>query len=267
MTPTPKLTKKQRKGLAFRQKNLGQSKDLPEEDSPQLFDEETVHNPTSGSIGKRKREKDELVHDTDSKKAKITAPPSQSSTGNRSSRYILFVGNLRYTTTKECIEDHFSKCDPPPSVRLVAPKGSQKSKGCAFVEFTHPNALQQGLKLHHSTLEGRKLNVELTVGGGGKGVDRLNRLRERNKSLNDQRNKQRSRSTGVIGDTSKGQTAPSRLSLTSGMDTAPENKKTWSADDIKLKRKRGDRRHAPKHISQRASLPCTLTGANAVVVG
>jgi nucleolar protein 6 len=177
--------------------------------------------------------------------------------------------------------------DPPPSVRLVVPKGSQKSKGCAFVEFTHPNALQQGLKLHHSTLEGRKLNVELTVGGGGKGVDRLNRLRERNKTLNDQRvcptaimgidriedvvlqNKQRSRSTGVIGDSSKGvaQTAPSRLSLTSGMDTAPENKKTWSADDTKPKRKRGNQRHASKHLSQRAPRPCTLTGANAVMVG
>jgi hypothetical protein len=98
MTPTLKLTKKQRKGLAFRQKNLGQSKDLPEEDSSQLVDEATEHNPPSGTIGKRKRDNDELVRNTDSKKVKITAAPSQSSTGNRSSRYILFVGDSKSLT-------------------------------------------------------------------------------------------------------------------------------------------------------------------------
>ncbi|KAJ7786558.1 hypothetical protein B0H16DRAFT_1446271 [Mycena metata] len=47
-------------------------------------------------------------------------------------------------------------------------KPANKSKGCAFVEFSHRNALQQGLKLHQSELEGRRINVELTVGGGGK---------------------------------------------------------------------------------------------------
>ena len=53
---------------------------------------------------------------------------------------------------------------PKPS---TAPKPTVKSKGFAFVEFTHRNALQQGLKLHQSELEGRKINVELTAGGGG----------------------------------------------------------------------------------------------------
>lgn len=77
--------------------------------------------------------------------------------------------------------------DPPPTVRLIYPKGSTKSKGCAFIEFSHRNALQQGLKLHHTLLEGRKINVELTAGGGGKSEERLRRVRERNKALNTQR--------------------------------------------------------------------------------
>lgn len=55
------------------------------------------------------------------------------------------------------------------------------------MEFSHRNALQQGLKLHQSELEGRKINVELTVGGGGKSDTRLNKLKERNKGLFDQR--------------------------------------------------------------------------------
>ena len=82
--------------------------------------------------------------------------------------------------------------DPPPTIRLLthtSTSGSQrsKSKGCAFLEFTHRNALQQALKLHQSTLEGRLINVELTAGGGGKGGTRLAKVRERNKALLAQR--------------------------------------------------------------------------------
>lgn len=55
------------------------------------------------------------------------------------------------------------------------------------MEFTHRNALQQGLKLHQSELEGRRINVELTVGGGGKSDSRLDKLKERNKGLFEQR--------------------------------------------------------------------------------
>ena len=78
--------------------------------------------------------------------------------------------------------------DPPPTIRLLtrtSASGSQqsKSKGCAFLEFTHRNALQQALKLHQSTLEGRMINVELTAGGGGKSGTRLAKVRERNKAL------------------------------------------------------------------------------------
>jgi RNA recognition motif-containing protein len=68
-----------------------------------------------------------------------------------------------------------------------APAQRPKSKGCAFLEFTHRNALQQGLKLHQSMLDGRMINVELTAGGGGKSESRLTKVRERNKALLGQR--------------------------------------------------------------------------------
>lgn len=84
---------------------------------------------------------------------------------------------------------------PPPTVRLLTPKQSTKSstkivtksKGCAFLEFKHRGALQQALKLHHSELDGRQINVELTAGGGGKSSTRVEKLKERNKELESQR--------------------------------------------------------------------------------
>jgi nucleolar protein 6 len=105
-----------------------------------------------------------------------------------------FAGNLKYTTSLDSIKSHFSTCDPPPTIRLLTPKPNakskvqtSKSKGCAFLEFSKHAALQQALRLHQSELEGRKINVELTAGGGGKSEKRLSKVKERNKELHGQR--------------------------------------------------------------------------------
>lgn len=66
-------------------------------------------------------------------------------------------------------------------------KSTTKSKGFAFVEFNSRNALQQALKLHQSVLDGRKINVELTAGGGGKSEARLEKLKQRNRALHEER--------------------------------------------------------------------------------
>lgn len=131
-----------------------------------------------------------------------------SDTGLKRDSPTAIVGNLKYTTTKDAILSHFSSCgavylwpefstiphtfalDPPPTVRLPTPKTTQltsKSKGYAFLQFTDKKPLQQALRLHHSELEGRKINVELTAGGGGKSEHRVKKLQERNKGLHEQR--------------------------------------------------------------------------------
>lgn len=118
------------------------------------------------------------------------------------------IGNLKYSTTRDAILVHFSSCGtvhlgldthaiahtlasgPPPTVRLPTPKATHqpsKSKGYAFLEFTDKKALQNALRLHHSELEGREINVELTAGGGGKSEHRVKKLQERNKGLHEQR--------------------------------------------------------------------------------
>jgi len=167
------------------------------------------------------------------------------SKGSKAMRYILFIGNvlslaltidraewlalikgnLKYTTTREAIQNHFSLCsafsplslpfnasltpyihaavpltltnvDPPPTVRLLTPKvarpgatviAKSKSKGCAFLEFSTRHALQVALRLHQSELDGRRINVELTAGGGGKSDARLAKVKARNKHLAVQR--------------------------------------------------------------------------------
>lgn len=89
-----------------------------------------------------------------------------------------------------CAIAHTLASEPLPTVRLPTLKTiqpSSKSKGYAFLEFTDKKALQNALRLHHSELEGRKINVELTAGGGGKSELRVKKLQERNKGLHEQR--------------------------------------------------------------------------------
>lgn len=99
-------------------------------------------------------------------------------------RYILFLGNLPRSASQDDVIDHFSKKGVPiAELRLLTDKESGKSKGCAFAEFSSNRAMQNALKFHRSKLQGRTINVEVTCGGGGKGSERLKKIRERNRTL------------------------------------------------------------------------------------
>lgn len=82
-----------------------------------------------------------------------------------------------------------SLIDPPPTIRRLTSRSKgptakpEKSKGCAFLEFTKASGLQNALRLHHSELDGRQINVELSAGGGGKSETRLKKLKEKNAKL------------------------------------------------------------------------------------
>lgn len=70
-----------------------------------------------------------------------------------------------------------------------------KSKGCAFVEFKTSAAIQAALHLHQSVFISskssakRKINVELTAGGGGNSETRKKKLGELKERLDKQREK------------------------------------------------------------------------------
>ena len=82
-------------------------------------------------------------------------------------RFIVFVGNLPFSATKEKIEKHFASVHPK-SVRHLTDKATGKSRGTAFVEFEGYDHMKTALRTMHHTLfedgtkEGRRINVELT---------------------------------------------------------------------------------------------------------
>ncbi|KAL5494980.1 hypothetical protein ACEPAI_442 [Sanghuangporus weigelae] len=188
---------------------------------------------------KRKRKLSEADETVDDSEGNAETENKDSKSLKHKTRYILFIGNLKYTTTKEAIQAHFAHLDPPPTIRLLTPKPSStksstttKSKGCAFLEFTSRSSLQHALKLHHSTLDGRQINIELTAGGGGKSSTRLEKLKGRNRKLEVQRNKHLPKSTvdpSSDPTTSQGQ----RHSSTSGASELPptSKKRTWSVPE------------------------------------
>ncbi|CCM04197.1 uncharacterized protein FIBRA_06363 [Fibroporia radiculosa] len=243
MAKAPKLTKKQKKALAFRERKAKnkvkaldgfEDNDIPVEENQDAVEAEVPSGhvedqarrqeleasageednrvvESSHSLKKRKRREEEAgkgVEDEPKAKKRKAAdsnehedpsisrssiPKAVAESNVKEKRFILFIGNLKYTTTQKAIQIHFAACDPPPTVRLITPKAPSsgkpvtKSKGCAFLEFSSRNALQQALKLHQSELEGRMINVELTAGGGGKSESRLEKLKQRNKELHEQR--------------------------------------------------------------------------------
>lgn len=56
---------------------------------------------------------------------------------------------------------------------------------------------QKALNLHHSVLAGRKINVEVTCGGGGKGENRVKKLQQRKLKFQQGRKRRSTTSTKV----------------------------------------------------------------------
>ncbi|TVY40570.1 putative RNA-binding protein [Lachnellula subtilissima] len=113
--------------------------------------------------------------------------------GGKAARFICFIGNLPFSATKESLQKHFASVKPK-SIRLLTKKEKPtESKGCAFVEFDGYDHMKTCLKLfHHSMFDdgvspSRKINVELTAGGGGNTQERRQKIEGKNQKLNEQR--------------------------------------------------------------------------------
>lgn len=76
----------------------------------------------------------------------------------------------------------------PNSIRLLTDKVTKKPRGIAFVEFSSSSNLELALAKHHTDFKGRRINVELTVGGGGnKSEDRKTKIKTKNEMLAEER--------------------------------------------------------------------------------
>ncbi|KXJ93705.1 hypothetical protein Micbo1qcDRAFT_158560 [Microdochium bolleyi] len=165
---------------------------------------------------KAKKPVDQAAKDTDTAATAATAEGSAaendneegqqkekpSNTSGKKSRFIVFVGNLPYSATVPQIQEHFASLQPT-SIRLLHEKTNpSKSRGIAFVEFAGYDHMKTCLRtMHHSTFTGtatnpktgkswpdeRRINVELTAGGGGNTAARKDKIKQKNVKLNEQR--------------------------------------------------------------------------------
>lgn len=96
-------------------------------------------------------------------------------------RFIAFLGNLPFDTSEQDIIDFFSGCGLP-EVRLRTDRQG-KPRGFAFVEFSSHEEFQKALRMHHQKMKGRRVNVEVTAGGGGNGAKRQEKIKAKNQRI------------------------------------------------------------------------------------
>jgi len=254
--------------------------DVPEEDVPNEQQRDTSFGSASGepTSVKRKQTGDGTEPGLPPKRRKKATSEDQEAVINstkkekeRTHRYVLFVGNLLYTTTRESIQAHFETvCRDIITVRLLNHKTTNagepnKSKGYAFIEFSSSQSLQHALHLHHSQLDGRKINVELTAGGGGSGEKRRNALKARNESLEGERKEMRTKKSqaNAMTDEDTSKTLPSAGSKPEGVSLASSMTQNVRVD--KTKARRGGGMHLKR--SAKNLNPRMASGANAVPMG
>lgn len=164
-----KLTKKQRKALEFKNKTAEERK----EDQAEKVEK------------KRKLEEEEAAKAPKKRKTR-RGKKGKGVNGGQGPRFILFVGNLPYDAGQEEIAAHFKSCAPD-RIRV------RPDKGIAFLEFDNDNKeiqskMEIALRMHHLTLGNRKINVELTVGGGGNSANRVEKIKAKNETMIEERN-------------------------------------------------------------------------------
>ncbi|GFO00485.1 RNA-binding protein 34 [Plakobranchus ocellatus] len=107
--------------------------------------------------------------------------PKETSGKDSKNKYVLFIGNLPYDITREQLEEHFRKTGGIKSIRIPRDKATDQGRGFAYMEFDGRISHGIALRLHQTTLGGRKINVEFTSIGGGKSEARKEKLREKNR--------------------------------------------------------------------------------------
>lgn len=106
-----------------------------------------------------------------------SVPKASSHSPGRYSSHRVFIGQIPYKATEEDIQKHMVSLGVGKlSIRLLTDRKTKKSRGIAFADCQNEKQLVRALRAHHSTLFGKVINVERTVGGGGKGTKRKERL-------------------------------------------------------------------------------------------
>nr|CAI5824454.1 unnamed protein product [Callosobruchus analis] len=136
-------------------------------------------NKSDNTVKSRKLPKTDIKID-DLKKEDLL-PPKQSV--KNKTRYVVFVGNIAYDTTKEDLINHFQGCGTIRHIRIPTEKKGDRPRGFGYVEVADEQSYQQCLSKHHSFLKGRRINVLYTHGGKKKGENEKQLVKAKNFKL------------------------------------------------------------------------------------
>lgn len=210
-----KLDKKDEKDKSAQLPTSSKSPTPPAEDvlvngSDFVLLDDAITTPTSSK--KPKKEKKVSKPSKTGEDAGTEAETQTTTTSKKSDRFICFVGNLPYNATSVQVKSHFVKiADGIKSIRLPTDRKTGKGKGFAFLEFDGFDKMKTCLKLYHHSIfdpsvetedkeakpgqketgKGRRINVDLTVGGGGAGKERKEKIHAKNRKLDEERERTR----------------------------------------------------------------------------
>jgi RNA recognition motif-containing protein len=130
------------------------------------------------------------ISENEDGEAKTTQNLNDKKQQEKKSRYILYVTNIPYDASKEDIVKHFGALkEKLVSIRMLTDKGTGQFRGTCFIDCADKESFAVALKLHHTKLMDRKIVVEPTVGGGGKGENRMQRLTHKRQKFSEVRKK------------------------------------------------------------------------------
>lgn len=149
MAAEKKLTKREKKAEAFKKRSKKTQEFTEETAVPESDIIEPEAQKEEKKVDDRKRKAPE--ENLDQKAVAINVPTEGSEPLKKKTkkndkqqsdvRYIVFIGNLPFTTTKEELQKHFSTVENIKSLRLLTDKATGKPKGFAFMEFTNSKDL------------------------------------------------------------------------------------------------------------------------------
>ncbi|CCG81212.1 Predicted protein [Taphrina deformans PYCC 5710] len=167
-----------------------QTKKADKKNKVAVENEDVPINPLVGEAPKPSKKKTKSVATTteDGEDSKTVGSEEVETKAQKNKRFILFLGNLSFKTTREEVEAHIAPTGVKPlAIRFQTDAVTKKPKGFAFVDLPDFMSLDKVLNLHHTTLGGRKINVELTAGGGGSGEKRKSKIAKKNEKLDVER--------------------------------------------------------------------------------
>ncbi|KAG7664485.1 NOP6 [[Candida] subhashii] len=183
MSEVEKLSKKQKKALGFRKSKEEREVEKQEKQQKRKLEDETPE-----ATATQPSTTEEGGESPAPKKRKTRrGKKGKGVNEGRGPRFIVFVGNLPYDITQVELVSHFKNSNPD-RIRI------RQDKGIAFLEFDNDtqeiqSKMELALRMHHSLLRNRKINVELTVGGGGNSENRIQKIKEKNEKMLEGRKK------------------------------------------------------------------------------